>query len=227
MACESPAAALRESGVGAMATLPAPGVFPHADAGTDVYFSADVETDGPIPGPYSMLSFGLAVAGTFDGKKFQRADPTAHTFYRELAPISDNWDQETLAVSGLDRSHLVTHGSCPQAAMSAAASWVRDQAGGGKPVLVAHPVAFDWAFLYWYYSAFSQTGSPFGYSSCLDIKTAYAIKAGVPIARAGLSRIPPFLRSGRMHTHRALDDAVEQADIFCNVFEWKPPQAEA
>jgi hypothetical protein len=29
---------------------------------TDIYFSADIEADGPIPGPYSMLSFGLAVA---------------------------------------------------------------------------------------------------------------------------------------------------------------------
>jgi len=37
----------------------------------DVYFSADVETDGPIPGPYSMLSFALVYAGTFDGSTFQ------------------------------------------------------------------------------------------------------------------------------------------------------------
>lgn len=29
----------------------------------DLYFSADVETDGPIPGPYSMLSFGIVFAG--------------------------------------------------------------------------------------------------------------------------------------------------------------------
>jgi hypothetical protein len=26
------------------------------DGNVDSYFSADVETDGPIPGPYSMLS---------------------------------------------------------------------------------------------------------------------------------------------------------------------------
>lgn len=28
----------------------------------DVYFSADVETDGPIPGPFSILSFALVYA---------------------------------------------------------------------------------------------------------------------------------------------------------------------
>ena len=39
---------------------------------TDIYISADVETDGPIPGPYSMLSFALVYAGAFDGKTFFR-----------------------------------------------------------------------------------------------------------------------------------------------------------
>lgn len=38
----------------------------------DLYISADVETDGPIPGPYSMLSFGLAVVGSYDGHRFER-----------------------------------------------------------------------------------------------------------------------------------------------------------
>ena len=28
---------------------------------TDVYFSADIETDGPIPGPFSMLSFAIVL----------------------------------------------------------------------------------------------------------------------------------------------------------------------
>jgi hypothetical protein len=31
----------------------------------DAYFSADVETDGPIPGPFSMLSFAIVYAGSF------------------------------------------------------------------------------------------------------------------------------------------------------------------
>ena len=54
----------------------------------DVYFSADVETDGAIPGPFSMLSFGLVLAGTFDGERFARPTQYEHTFYREIKPIS-------------------------------------------------------------------------------------------------------------------------------------------
>ncbi|MGE3671704.1 MAG: hypothetical protein AB7K71_18685 [Polyangiaceae bacterium] len=45
---------------------------PVPQVGHDVYFSADVETDGPIPGPYSMLSFALVYAGSVDGRRFQR-----------------------------------------------------------------------------------------------------------------------------------------------------------
>ena len=64
-------------------SLPTP---PPTRRTVDLYFSADVETDGPIPGPYSMLSFGIAVAGSFDGQTFRRPGRRA-TFYRELRPI--------------------------------------------------------------------------------------------------------------------------------------------
>jgi hypothetical protein len=72
----------------------------------DMYFSVDIEADGPIPGPYSMVSFGVTVAGVFD-TEFQPSDPDTTTFYRELQPISEDFVPEALAVSGLDRASLV------------------------------------------------------------------------------------------------------------------------
>jgi hypothetical protein len=68
---------------------------------SDVYISADIESDGPIPGRYSMLSFGLAVAATFDGRAFTPRDPAASTFGRELRPIAAEFVPAALAVSGL------------------------------------------------------------------------------------------------------------------------------
>src|SRR5262249_54418125 len=53
----------------------------------DIYFSADVETDGPIPGPFSLLSFAFVFAGVFDGQQFLRPPSYEHTFYSELKPI--------------------------------------------------------------------------------------------------------------------------------------------
>jgi hypothetical protein len=189
----------------------------------DVYFSADIEADGPIPGRFSMLSFGLCVAGTYDGRRFERIDPMRHTFYRELRPISDNIDEAALAVAGLDRDRLLAEGQDPQAAMNEAADWVRETAGDRQAVLAAMPVAFDWAWLYWYFNAFAEGGSPFGVSNCFDVKTAYAVKSGEPIAHSHRNEMPAELRSDRPHTHHALDDAAEQADIFANLMEWPGP----
>jgi hypothetical protein len=187
-------------------------------AGFDVYFSADVETDGPIPGPYSMLSFALVYAGAYDGKTFYKPPVYDRTFYTELRPISDQFEQEALDVNGLDRDRLRAQGDDPVNAMSTAADWVREHASIGSPVIVAYPLSFDWSWLYWYFVQFSKSGSPFGYSRGFDIKTAIAVKLGRMVSSSGRSRIPEAVRSKFAHTHHALDDAIEQAEIFANVF---------
>jgi len=204
-----------------------PGAHPSANpfddgpAVGDCYFSADVETDGPIPGPYSMLSFGLVYAGRFDGEQFLRPPDFSTSFYRELKPISSEFEPEALCVNGLDRHRLLLEGAEPREAMTEASKWIRRVAGNVRPVLAAYPLSFDWAWLYWYFVRFSASGSPFNHSQCFDIKTAFAVKAGIPIVQAGRSRIVPSLSSTRVHTHNAVDDAAEQAEILANVFEWK------
>lgn len=188
--------------------------------GKDVYFSADVETDGPVPGPFSMLSFALVVAGSYDGQRFERPTSFADSFEAELRPVGSEFQQEALRVNGLDRDRLLVEGRDPVECMSAAAAWVRARAEGATPVLVAWPVSFDWSWLYWYFVRFSRSGSPFSHSRCFDLRTAYAVKSGLPVGAAGSRSLPAALRSSRPHTHRALDDAIEQADIFANLFEW-------
>jgi hypothetical protein len=50
------------------------------------YIMVDVESDGPIPGDYSMISFGAIVV-----------EPSlVRTFYGRLKPISDKWIPEAL-----------------------------------------------------------------------------------------------------------------------------------
>jgi len=187
----------------------------------DVYFSADVETDGPIPGPFSMLSFALVYAGRFDGQQFEA--PTVHdkTLYSELKPISEEFQEDALRVNGLDRARLKLQGESPEDAMSRASVWVRGVAGEARPVLVAYPLSFDWTWLYWYFVRFSRSGSPFNHSSCFDLKTAFAAKGHLPIALAGRKNLPPDLQTHSRHTHHALDDAIEQAEIFAKVFAWE------
>lgn len=186
----------------------------------DVYISADIEADGPIPGSYSMLSFGLAVAGSYDGETFRLPEGEPATFYRELKPISARFEPAALAVSGLDRERLSVEGCDPPVAMKEASRWILEQAGERTPVMVAYPAVFDWMFLYWYFVRFTES-SPFGVSRALDMKTMFQQKALVRVDEALRTHLPPSLRSSRPHTHHARDDALEQADIFARLFQWK------
>jgi hypothetical protein len=99
-------------------------------------------------------------------------------------------------------------GTMPAQAMDEAADWVRSVSEDHRPVLVAYPVAFDWSFLHWYFERFASGGSPFGHSSCLDIRTLYQVIAGAAFDRSGKSAMPDSLRPVEPHTHNALDDAV-------------------
>ena len=199
-------------------------VHSYKEKRVDIYFSADVETDGPIPGPYSMLSIGIVYAGRFDGHQFERPKNYDTSYYAELKPISDDFQEEALRVNGLDRTRLIQEGLDPKDAMTQAASWIMSLAGNGRPVLVAFPLSFDWSWLYWYFVRYSANGSPFEHSRCFDIKTAYAVKAHIPLSNAGRASLPAHLRTSLAHSHHALSDAIEQAEIFANIFEWEGEQ---
>ncbi|GAA0913012.1 exonuclease [Streptomyces thermoalcalitolerans] len=187
-----------------------------------LYISVDIEADGPIPGPYSLLSLGAAVAGVQDADGFTAIDPEQHTFYRELRPISEEFVPEALAVSGLDRERLSREGVEPAVAMAEFTDWVREVSAGAQPVMCGYPAPYDWTFLYWYLIRFTGS-SPFGHSGCMDMKTLYATKAGVPLRAVAKGTMPRHLLSGRRHTHHALDDAIEQADLFARLMAWTGP----
>jgi hypothetical protein len=191
-----------------------------------LYISVDIEADGPIPGPYSMLSLGAAVAGVQDAGGFTPADPERLTFYRELRPISEEFVPEALAVSGLDRERLRTEGAEPVVALREFSAWVREVGAGAQPVMCGYPASYDWTFLYWYLIRFTAQ-SPFGHSGCLDMKTLYATKAGLPLRAVAKRTMPRELLSKRRHTHHALDDAIEQAELFANLMAWDGPDSDS
>jgi hypothetical protein len=185
---------------------------------TEIYISADIESDGPIPGTYSMLSFGLAAVATFDGERVQRLDARSNARYWELKPITERFDVEALAVNGLDRERLLRLGEQPETAMPAAAEWVDAVAAGRRPVLVAYPVAFDWMFLHWYFETFGGS-SPFGHSGAVDVRSLYMGAAAVPFSNSSKKEMPADLQPRTAHTHHALEDAIEQGQLFVNILD--------
>jgi len=190
----------------------------------DLFLSADVEADGPIPGPYSMSAIGMCAAAVLDGGVLTPLDVDVDTFYTELRPISDGFDPRAAAVSGLDRDRLLAHAPPAEQAMGALSAWITDtaRAFGARPVFVGYPLGFDWLWTYWYLVRF--TGScPFGHSGHLDLKTMYAHAAQVPLGRATKRHMPAELHGGRPHAHHALEDAKEQGELFARLWPWRGP----
>lgn len=175
----------------------------------EVYVSTDVETDGPIPGPHSMLSLGSAaytadkqLIATFSANLDTLDGATAH-------PDTAAWWQTQPAAWAACRTDLQP----PAQALQTYADWLR--ALPGKPVFVAYPAGFDFLFVQWYLFRFTG-GSPFGVAA-LDIKS-YAMALLDTDFRGTTRRTLPADWSDPLpHTHVALDDAIEQGALFCNM----------
>lgn len=178
----------------------------------ELYVAVDVEADGPIPGPYSMLSLGMAVAGRPE-----------LTFYTELRPISDTFVPEALAVSGLDRERLLREAPAPEEAMSAAAAWVNGLRRLGRPVFLAAPAVWDGMFVHWYFIRFVGR-SPFGGTgSGVDLRSYWMGRTGVEWSQTHKGKIKKALGlSGLPHTHHAGEDAAELARVFDAVLRHRP-----
>jgi hypothetical protein len=170
---------------------------------TELYVATDVEADGPIPGPYSMLSLGMAVAGRPD-----------LTFYTELKPISDEFVPEALAVSGLDRDRLIAEAPAAPDAMAAADAWVRGLRKVGKPVFLAAPAVWDGMFVHWYFTRFVGR-SPFGATgSGVDLRSYWMGRTGGEWFGSRKGDIVGAFGLDLPHTHHAGEDAAELAAIF-------------
>jgi hypothetical protein len=175
----------------------------------EIYVSTDVEADGPIPGPHSMLSFASAA---------YRADKTlVSTFSANLETLPGSsghpdtmaWWKENPKAWDACRLGLES----PDAAMPRYVAWVKSLPG--KPVFVAYPAAFDFLFVYWYLIRFAGE-SPFSHSA-LDIKTYAMAMLKTGYRESTKRNMPKRWFDELPHTHVALDDAIEQGALFCNM----------
>lgn len=174
--------------------------------GKEVFISIDVETAGPIPGEYSMLSIGACLV----------SDPE-QTFACELKPISDKFVPAALEVSGLSLERLRETGDAPQATMSQFRDWIVKVAGDGVPVFVGFNAPFDWSFVNYYFHRFTGD-NPFGFTA-LDIKALWMGATGCSWADTRSSRIAEEVRPALHGDHDALHDAQYQAELFRLILE--------
>jgi len=177
----------------------------------EIYVSVDVESDGPIPGPNSMLSIGAAayldgtLVDTFEAnlKTLPGAQPNAGTM---------EWWKTQPEAWKICRENPQP----PEKAMNEFSDWLH--ALPGKPVCVCYPAGYDFTFVYWYLINFTGA-SPFGFQA-LDIKTYAMAVLGKPFRKVSKKTMPKKWFEGLpKHTHRAVDDAIEQGALFCRIME--------
>lgn len=175
----------------------------------ETYISVDIEASGPTPGDYSLLSIGACVVGNLD-----------QTFYSELKPINDQYVPKAMEVNGLSLTHLSLTGEAPGAAMARFDQWVHEVSDNTRPVFVAFNATFDWSFTHWYFMKFFGH-DPFGISG-LDIKAYFMGKHGVPWNQTTKKQVKSRYPSQLPHTHNALDDSKEQAELFAHMLKSSP-----
>ncbi|MDQ8190918.1 exonuclease domain-containing protein [Roseibacillus persicicus] len=157
------------------------------------YIMVDVESDGPIPGDYSMICFGAVVV----------EDGLTRRFYGQLRPISDQFIADALAVSGFSREETLAFPE-PQEVMESFAKWL-GEVGSDRLMFVSDNNGFDWQFINWYFHHFTGC-NPFGFSST-NLGSFY--KGLVQDTFKNFKH----LRKTK-HTHHPVDDAKGNAEAL-------------
>ncbi len=162
------------------------------------YVMIDIESDGPIPGDYSMICFGAIIV-----------EPELNrNFYGRLKPISESYIPEALAVSGFTRDECLGFDE-PSHVMKAFHEWLLANCNG-RPMFISDNNGFDWQFINWYFHHFVGK-NPFGFSST-NLGSLYK----------GMQRDTfvnfKHLRKTK-HTHHPVDDARGNAEALLQMKE--------
>lgn len=176
----------------------------------DIYLSVDIEADGPIPGPNSMLSLGAAA---FDLDRTLLA-----TFAVNLLPLPGAaphpetaafWAQNPVPYAATQ-----TNQRDPAEAIPAYRAFI-DQLPR-RPIFVGYPAAFDHMWHHWYLHRFTGA-DPCGFAP-LDLKSYAAAILKTPFRQAAKRNFPPSWFAGApAHDHTALTDAIGQGILAINM----------
>ena len=183
---------------------------------TETYISVDIETTGLIVGEDNISSIGACVVGNVKDK-----------FYIELKPFTDKFRQESVDVSGLSIEYLKENGTDIVYGLNKFREWVEKHE---RPVFVGFPLCFDMAFTHQYFLKYLGK-DPFGRTSAgVDIKTFAMVVLNCECRDTVKKKLKERIAWEGKHSHNALDDAIEQANLFqrllelrTNIFNYEGP----
>ena len=161
-------------------------------------FVVDVESDGQIIGKHSMVCFGVV-------KLTPELDKT---FYGQTKPISNEWVESALAVSGFSREEHLKFPD-PFITMDDFAKWLKEHSVG-RPILISDNNGYDASWINYYFHVYHH-GNPFGWSSrrigdlyCGMMKDTWASWKKLRVTK---------------HTHNPVDDAMGNAEALLKMKE--------
>lgn len=180
----------------------------------EILISNDVETNGPIPGEYSMLSLGAAVFTRQDGRLHETFSANLETAEgAKEDPDTMKWWATQPEAWKAHRENLEK----PADAMLRYLKWVKEVAAkhNAKPVFAGYPAGFDFNFVYNYLIKYTGE-SPYSFSA-LDIKTLVMATLGCGYREVSKKNMPKHWFGKTRHDHTALTDAIGQGELLCNI----------
>ncbi len=181
----------------------------------EIYVATDIESDGPCPGHYSMLSFA-SVAFRLDKTVLSTLERNLDTLpgAKQHPDHMKFWSDNPDAWSACRKDTV-----CPAEAMRDYTGWIKSLPG--TAVFVAHPISFDHLFIRWYLYEFVGE-DPF-FLAGLDMASYAMALMRSPYTKSHKPHMPESWNDpDTKHTHVALDDAIGHAMTFCNMVAANP-----
>lgn len=192
-----------------------PGSSPPGDSKKELlYLSLDIETDGPVPGLYSMRQIGIAL--------FSTQGQVMWKYEANLSPLPEasidlktwEWWNEPEQKDAFD--YMMKNPRDPEQVIKELSAYLIELKRLHKIFVVCWPACFDWSFINYYMIKFTGE-NPLGRTSMCGRSYAWAM-AKTAHPNVDMSTLLDTWEDKRFkHTHKALDDALEQGARFVNM----------
>ena len=181
----------------------------------EIYISFDIETDGPVPGLYSMLSLGCVAYTKLEGGGYHEIS----CWTRNLSPLKGGgqhpdtmhwWLQFPKTFEKVCKDRI-----SPERAMYELDLWCHELKSHWKSrhlIPVAGPIGFDFTFVNWYAWKFTGRGPFLDSHNGLDLRSL-----AMPLYKCEYRAKNPVrdMQVTNPEPHIAINDAREQGEILC------------
>jgi hypothetical protein len=181
----------------------------------EIFVSTDIEADGPIPGPYSMLSLGSAAFVVNYDLSISLIEKFSVNLDQLPSASQDQctmnfWSKHPNALKAARKDRV-----SPEEGMIKYFDWLKKLPG--KVVFTAWPATYDFMFVNWYLMYFVGE-SPFQWSG-LDAKSYFmGMSKQESWLKTSMKQLPSDWIPDNPEPHIALNDAIEQGWMFCHMY---------